>query len=249
MSFRVDYDAVADAYDQRWVTSRYHGVLTRLHRFIGEPASIDAVEVGCGTGHWLSEIRDRVRTTTGLDPSTNMLRRAQAAMPGARLVRGRAEQLPWTAASFDRVFSINALHHFQDLDAFVAEARRVLRPDGALLTIGLDPHTGLDSWFVYDYFPSALETDRARFLATAEIRQRLTSAGFVNATSEVVQHLPVDVTFDEGMARGLLERTSKSQLLILSDAEYRAGLERLNTDRPRLRADLRLYATTAKRGA
>jgi ubiquinone/menaquinone biosynthesis C-methylase UbiE len=245
MPYRVDYDGVADAYDQRYTTNRYDGVLAALHRFIGNSNLVDAVEVGCGTGHWLVEIRDRVRRTVGLDLSMNMLRRARAAAPGAHLVRGRAEQLPWTAASVDRVFCINALHHFQDADAFLAEARRVLRPGGALLTIGLDPHAGLDSWFVYDYFPSTLAADQGRFLPTAEIRQQLTAHGFVDATTEVTQHLPIDMAFDEGMERGLLDRTSKSQLLILSEAEYRAGLERLNAERPRLRADLRLYATTA----
>jgi len=236
---------VADAYDHRWVTSRYDGVAATLLRFIGGVPSIDAVEVGCGTGHWLVSIRNRVRTAAGLDISMNMLRRARATAPFAHLVRGRAEQLPWAAASFHRLFCINALHHFQHADAFFAEARRVVRPRGALLTIGLDPHTGLDSWWVYDYFPSTLAADRARFRPTAEVRQRLTSAGFVDAATELTQHLPIDVSFDEAVERGFLDRRSKSQLLLLSEAEYQTGLERLKTERPRLRADLRLYATTA----
>ena len=245
MTDRVDYDKVADAYDQRWVTSRYDGVAATLLSFIGGVPSIDAVEVGCGTGHWLVAIRNRVRTAAGLDISMNMLRRARATAPFAHLVRGRAEQLPWAAASFHRLFCINALHHFQHADAFFAEARRVVRPRGALLTIGLDPHTGLDSWWVYDYFPSTLAADRARFQSSAEVRRHLTSAGFVDAATELTQHLPIDVSFDEAVERGFLDRRSKSQLLLLSDAEYQAGLERLTTERPRIRADLRLYATTA----
>src|SRR5215467_889490 len=62
-------------------------------------------------------------------------------------------------ASLDRIFAINAFHHFVDKRAFAGEARRVLRPAGRLLTIGLDPHTGLDQWWVYDYFPAALAAD------------------------------------------------------------------------------------------
>ena len=150
MTDRVDYDKVADAYDQRWVANRYDGVAATLVRFIGGVPPIDAVEVGCGTGHWLVAIRDRVRTAAGLDVSMNMLRRAQAAAPRAHLVRGRAEQLPWAAATFDRIYCVNALHHFQDAEAFIGEARRVLRLGGSFLTVGLDPHTGLDQWWVYD---------------------------------------------------------------------------------------------------
>lgn len=245
MTDRVDYDKVADGYDQRWIRSRYDGVAAALLRFIGGLPPIDAVEVGCGTGHWLVAIRDRVRTVTGLDVSMNMLRRARAAAPSAHLVRGRAEQLPWAAATFDRIYCVNALHHFHDAEAFIGEARRVLRPGGALLTIGLDPHTRRDSWWVYDYFPSTLETDRARFRPTSAIRERLEAAGFVNATTELAQHMPLELPFAEAMQHGLLNRSSNSQLLILSDAEYQEGLRRLEAEQPTLRADLRLYATVA----
>ena len=59
--------------------------------------------------------------------------------------------------------------------------------------------------------------------------------------------MPLELSFDEAMERGFLDRHSKSQLLLLSDAEYQTGLERLRAERPLLRADLRLYATTAVR--
>lgn len=247
MTHRVDYDVVADGYNQRYETSRYDGVLAALLRFVGDAASLTAAEVGCGTGHWLAEIRDRVRMVAGLDLSMNMLRRARMAAPDAHLVRARTEQLPWTTASIDRLFCVNALHHFDDVDAFIADARRVLRPGGTLLTIGLDPHTGLDQWWVYDYFPSTLDADRARFRPTEDIRRRLTSSGFVGAVTAVTQHLGVDLSFDEAMERGHLDKHSKSQLLLLSEAEYRDGLDRLRAEKPRLRADLRLYATMARR--
>ena len=133
----VDYDVVAPAYDTRYERNRYDGVRDVLQRFIGEPGSVDAAEVGCGTGHWLAEIRGRIRTAAGLDLSAEMLQRARAAAPFALVVRGRAEKLPWAAGSFDRIFCINALHHFGDADAFIIEARRVLRPSGALMIIGL----------------------------------------------------------------------------------------------------------------
>ena len=81
-----------------------------------------------------------------------MLARARVAAPGARLVRARAEDLPWRDATFDRIFCVNALHHFSDRDRFFAEARRILRPGGGLLTIGKDPHAERDEWWVYHYF-------------------------------------------------------------------------------------------------
>jgi len=239
----VDYDIVAPTYDTRYERNRYDGVRAVLQRFIGEPGCVDAAEVGCGTGHWLAELRGRIRTAAGLDLSAGMLQRARTAAPYARIARGRAENLPWVAGSFDRIFCINALHHFDDADAFMIEARRVLRPGGALLTIGLDPHTGLDTWWIYDYFPSALKADRARYQPTATIRERLEAAGFVEAVTEVAQHMPAAIPFTVAKERGFVDRRATSQLMVISDAEYEEGLRRLSAEQPVLHADLRLYAT------
>src|SRR6185436_15957866 len=106
-----------------------------------------------------------------------MLVRAKAAAPQARLVRARAEDLPWRTATFDRVFCINALHHFADRARFFTEARRILKPHGGLLTIGKDPHTDHDTWWVYDYFDETRGIDRARFARVRTLRGELTQAG------------------------------------------------------------------------
>jgi SAM-dependent methyltransferase len=239
----VDYDVVAPGYDRRYQRTRFPGVETVLRRFISESQRADVAEVGCGTGHWLAWMRRHVRTIAGLDPAARMLQRARTAAPDALLVRGRAEQLPWTAESFHRLCCINALHHFDDGPAFMREGRRVLRQGGGMLIIGLDPHTRLDAWWVYDYFPGALEADRARYPAAAGIRAGLEALGFSDTSTEVAQHLRIELPFAEAAAQGLLDRGSTSQLMVISDDEYDAGLRRLQSERPILEADLRLYAT------
>jgi hypothetical protein len=57
------------------------------------------------------------------------------------------------------------------------------------------------------------------------------------------------MTVSEARTAGFLERTSKSQLMVISDAEYADGLQRIDgADRTFegtkiLRSDLRLYAS------
>jgi ubiquinone/menaquinone biosynthesis C-methylase UbiE len=247
MTQTVDYDRIAPAFDRRYERNRFDGVQAVLERFVGDAPDTDAAEVGCGTGHWLGVLQHRVRRLAGLDPSAEMLQRARAGVPSARVVRGRAEHLPWAANSFDRLFCINALHHFGDADAFLIEARRVLRPSGALMIIGLDPHTRLDSWWIYDYFPSALAADRARYLPAGIIRDRLRAAGFRETATAIAQHIPAAVPFAVAVERGVVDRRATSQLTILSDAEYEEGMRRLSAEQPILHANLRLYATFAKR--
>ena len=240
---RIDYDDIAASYDKRYDRNRYGGVSAALMRFVGD--ATDVVEIGCGTGHWLAEMGRRV---VGVDPSVGMLTRASSNAPDALLVRGVAGSLPIRSASMDRVFAINAFHHFEDKGAFVAEARRVIRDDGAIMIVGLDPHTGSDQWWVYDYFPSTRPIDLARYASTSAIREMLAEVGFGSIETSVAQHFPASMPFENALERGYLDRGSTSQLAVMPDDEYRTGMERLRAERPMIRADLRVYSTVGHLG-
>lgn len=244
----VDYDLVAHGYDARYGQNRYDGIGDYLRRFLAQRRGVIA-EVGCGTGHWLAALlREEVGTLVGLDVSAGMLNRARQAAPAALLVRGTAMRLPWASGAFDAVYCVHALHHFEDKAAFLAECRRVLRPGGAFLTIGLDPHQGDDRWWVYDFFPAALIADRSRYQAASQTRAMLAALGFSHASTELAQHLPAEVSYESAQRRGILERQSTSQLMVISDHDYEAGVQRMRSERPVLRADLHLYATAAVNG-
>ena len=130
----TNYDRIATAYDRRYDLHDYAGVREALLNFVGGASAAAAiVEVGCGTGHWLAMLHPAL--LAGVEPSAAMIERARASAPHAQLVRAAAERLPWRDATFDRVYVINALHHFADRTAFFAEALRVLKPAGGLLTI------------------------------------------------------------------------------------------------------------------
>ena len=240
----VDYEAVAPAYDRRYANNEFHDTLAALRRFLGDARAIDVLEAGCGTGHWLAELQGDVGSIAGLDPSGGMLARARATARDALLVRGEAEHIPWRAESVDRVFSINAVHHFHDKPAFIAEARRILRPGSGIMIAGLDPHSGMDRWWVYDFFPGTLDADRRRYPSTQSIRGWLEATGFVDIATTVAQHIPRAVSFQRATEMGLTDRRSTSQLMVIDEDEYEAGMDRLRREQPVLRADLRLMATT-----
>lgn len=69
----------------------------------------------------------------GVDPSEGMT--ARLAGRGPAVARGRAEALPFAAASFDFLCLGYALRHLDDLDAAFREFRRVLRPGGRVLLL------------------------------------------------------------------------------------------------------------------
>jgi SAM-dependent methyltransferase len=118
----ADYDSVAAGYDRRYGLHGYAGVKDALLNFLssGSPVA-SALEVGCGTACWLamwsaslSRLRPPENHTSsgearrsadgaeaagerpliaGVEPSREMIARARAAAPGARLVRARARTL------------------------------------------------------------------------------------------------------------------------------------------------------------
>jgi SAM-dependent methyltransferase len=250
MSQRVDYDRVAAVYESRYQRNNYSGVEQTLAAFVegGLEARYHVLEVGCGTGHWVRRLRESRQIAFGLDPSAAMLEVTRESLRG-QVIRGRAEALPCASASCDRLLCVNALHHFSDPAGFLVEARRVLRPGGGVLSVGLDPHNGHDQWWVYDYFPAALTEDQRRYLPTDRIRELMRAAGFSQCETRMIQNLPRQMTVSEARSGGFLDRRSTSQLMVISDAEYDAGIKRIEaaetTDETSriLRSDLRLYAT------
>ena len=225
----TDYDRIADRFDKRYSLYAYDGVRDALLDFLGAHTSA-VLEVGCGTGHWLAVAANAPserRILAGVDPSAPMLARAHAIAPPARLVRARAEDLPWGDATFDRIFCINALHHFKDRSRFFAEARRVLKPGGGLLTIGKDPHTDRDEWWVYDYFEETRAIDRERFARVSTLRGEMALAGFAWTESTEADHVEVVSPAGDALAGGVVDPGFTSQLSVLSDEEFQRGRDRL----------------------
>lgn len=252
MDRSVDYDVIAGVYDRRYDRSDYGPVLQLLLSFVR--GSRRTLEVGCGSGHWLQELTTQGYDVVGLDPSINMLRTARHNSRHPSFIQGCAEAIPCLRTLFCRVICINAFHHFADQRRFLAEAQRVIHPSGGIMIVGLDPHTGLDRWWIYDYFPQVIEIDKKRYASTDQVRSLLMAYGFVNASTVEALHMPLQMSARLALETGRLAKMTTSQLAVLTDDEYDEGIGHLIRDIEfheaqhkslTIGADLRLYATTA----
>lgn len=101
------------------------------------------VDIGCGPG--VAVRRAAVRgasSVTGVDPAAVMLRVARTLTrasrrnaPAVRYLEGAAEALPLADGSATVAWSLATVHHWQDLDTGLGEARRVLGPSGRFLAV------------------------------------------------------------------------------------------------------------------
>ena len=104
------------------------------------------LDIGTGTGRLLELLAPRAESATGIDASREMLALARARLTerglgGHCAVRqGDLYRLPFADAAFDVVTLQMVLHYAEDPAAALAEAARVLRPDGVLAIADLAPH-------------------------------------------------------------------------------------------------------------
>jgi SAM-dependent methyltransferase len=94
-----------------------------------------ALELGCGTGIFLSQAARSGASLVGLDLTRELLAGAHArvrALSNVRLVRGDAHRTPFPDGSFDTFYGSSILHHL-DLARALGESFRLLRPGGRIV--------------------------------------------------------------------------------------------------------------------
>ncbi len=224
---RVNYDQIAPIYDQRYTVSQFEGIAAALRSLTRDTGAERILEVGCGTGRWLAELQPVIRQVYGMDLSLGMLQQAKQRPESLSLICGHASHLPFPDAGFDLIFCVNAFHHFSQPRAFISEARRLLRPGGALAVMGMDPHAGRDRWYLYDYFAGTHETDLRRFSSSGTTLDWMVAAGFARVEWRVVEHLVGQHVGRAVLEDPILQKHGTSQLALLTDEEYAAGMGRI----------------------
>jgi ubiquinone/menaquinone biosynthesis C-methylase UbiE len=222
-----DYNSISGTYDRRYEINPLNGVAGALRDLIAEIRARRVLEVGCGTGHWLKTLGPQVDWIIGLDSSSGMLRRALDLPGPIELVCGSADSLPFAGSSFDLIFVVNALHHFNDKQGFIERARDLLRPGGALGIIGLDVPSAIGHWVIYDYFPSAIEYDQSRFPLWEQVKSWMRAAGLAVWPLCTVEHISYEKRGRAILDDHFIQRYGTSQFMGLTDAQYQAGIDRI----------------------
>lgn len=116
-----------------------------LSEIIAAAAPHDLLDIGTGTGRMLEILAPLAGNALGIDQSREMLAVARVNLERAGLVNsmvrlGDMYQLPLADASFDAIVIHQVLHYAERPDEALAEAARVLRPNGVLVVVDFARH-------------------------------------------------------------------------------------------------------------
>ena len=134
---KEQFDRQAAHYDSQWAHWNRESVEWMLEQASVIPYK-SVLDVACGTGYTALAFAPHAERVVGLDVSTGMLavareRAAEQGFANTEFVEGPAESIPFPDASFCLITCRVAAHHFLDVEAFVRESARVLKPGGLFL--------------------------------------------------------------------------------------------------------------------
>lgn len=185
----AQHEFVAREYGGRardYVTSAVHstgGDLDQVEEVVRGMRGARVLDLGCGGGHVSYRVAPHVAEVVACDVTQAMLdavaaTAAERGLPNIVVQQAAAEALPFPDGSFDAVLCRYSAHHWQNLEAGLRQARRVLKPEGR--SVFIDTVAPADR--VLDTHLQAVELLRdashVRNYSTAEWISALSRSGF-----------------------------------------------------------------------
>ncbi|HMU21311.1 MAG TPA: metalloregulator ArsR/SmtB family transcription factor, partial [Sphingorhabdus sp.] len=145
------FNAHAEQWDQiRSLHIAEAEVEAAMRALLGEAPVGRVLDIGTGTGRMIELFARDAQRFVALDNSVEMLRLARAKLGGmedaaavqahTEIVLGDFNTLPFADGSFDTILFHQVLHYAQHPERAIAEAARVLAPEGRLLVVDFAAH-------------------------------------------------------------------------------------------------------------
>jgi ubiquinone/menaquinone biosynthesis C-methylase UbiE len=179
-AIRKAYDAVADAYAQRFADELSHKALDRalLGAFVEQLPSRGGLigDVGCGPGHVARYLKSLGFRSTGVDLSPAMVKIARRSDPTIEFTVASMLALPAGDREWEGIVALYSIIHLEptQVQAAIAEFFRVLTNRG-LLMVAI--HVGNQVRHVDELLGQAVSLD-FRFMEISDLETKLGNAGF-----------------------------------------------------------------------
>ena len=120
---------------EQYMVPAYNAALDAL----GVDAGTRFLDIGCGAGRALRLAADRGADVSGIDAAPGLLDYARRRVPGATMIEGELQHLPFADDMFDVVTGFNSFQYAADPSEALREAKRVTAPGGRVLALVWSP--------------------------------------------------------------------------------------------------------------
>jgi ubiquinone/menaquinone biosynthesis C-methylase UbiE len=181
--FAASYDDMtSDAYRTCFTYSRKR-LDALIEGYLPERGDgLKAVDIGCGTGHYMARLRSRGFEVAGVDGSEEMLAHARDNNPESRLQCADVDRIQFGDAEFDHVMCIEVLRYLPDISGLIREMSRLLKPGGTALVTAAPP-LNLNGYSIINRIASAYRVRglvplRQYFHGSRRLRRSFLESGF-----------------------------------------------------------------------
>jgi ubiquinone/menaquinone biosynthesis C-methylase UbiE len=99
------------------------------------------LDIGGNTGKITEAYSNNCKEVIVLESKRSIVEYGRSHRPNIKFIEGGAENIPLPDEYFDKVVASASFHHFSDQDKALEEMKRVLKPDGKIIILEIDPNT------------------------------------------------------------------------------------------------------------
>lgn len=195
------------------------------------------LDIGCGTGNYISEFQNKGFQFIGMDPSIEILEKAHSKNQHIQWKIGSAEKTDLPQNSVDGIIATLTIHHWSNLMRAFSELAYVLKPQSKIVIFTSTPEQMKGYWLNH-YFPKLMEDSIAQMPTLDRIEEAMNYSGIKISNTETYAIQPYlkdqflycgkqnpELYFDESIRHGI-----SSFSALAHTSEIKNGLGRLRKD-------------------
>jgi ubiquinone/menaquinone biosynthesis C-methylase UbiE len=187
------FDKLAPRYDSHYYGRHGRQQYRRVVAAAKACKFSSVLDVGCGTGGLLRELKRPRLKLAGVDISPRMIAEAKKRLGNTADLRvADSERLPWKAGTFDLVVTTDSLHHWPHPLLALSEMKRVLKTGGHVVVADVTAPPVLKQ--LGNWMARFGREGDVRVYSAGDLEVMLRDAGFVDFKLEHVSFMAIVVS-------------------------------------------------------